>query len=128
MMTFILRQPGFAHVMRIACLLAALVIAVNLFYLGAKPFAVNLIPQPWDKLAHFVVFSILTVLVWIGTRGRMPLAVVVAVAALGALDELHQGTLPGRSAEVTDFLADLFAGTLTGGILYVHTRLISYED
>jgi hypothetical protein len=121
-MTLLPQRWTLDYVMRMSCLLLALAIAFNLFWLGSKPVAVNLIPAPWDKLAHFAVFSALTVLVWIGTRGRMPLAVMVAVISLGALDELHQGTLPGRHADVLDFLTDVLAGTLTGCLLLARTR------
>jgi VanZ family protein len=95
------------------CLAAAVVLIFQLFYLGARPEAAGLIPAPWDKLAHFAVYSALTVLLWIGTEGRMPLAMVAVVAAVGALDELHQSGLPGRVGDVWDFLADVCAGTGT---------------
>ncbi|MEI6299827.1 MAG: VanZ family protein [Betaproteobacteria bacterium] len=123
-MTFLPQRPSFEFAVRVCCLTAALAITINMFWLGAKPVAVNLIPAPWDKLAHFAVFSTLTVLVWIGTGGRMPVTAIVAVVALGALDELHQGTLPGRSADIMDFLTDLLAGTLTGSVLYMHARML----
>ncbi len=127
-MTVLPHRFTLEYAMRVSCLLVALAIAVNLFWLGAKPVAVNLIPAPWDKLAHFSVFSTLTVLVWIGTAGRMPIAAIVAVVCLGALDELHQGTLPGRSADMMDFMTDLLAGTLTGSILYMRARALHAGD
>jgi VanZ family protein len=87
----------------------AAAITFQLFNLGAQPVAVGLIPAPWDKLAHFAVFSTLAGLLWIGTAGRIPLAVVATAIAIGALDELHQASLPGRSADVVDFLVDACA-------------------
>jgi len=95
------------------CLAAAALLIFQLFYLGAKPEAAGLVHPPWDKLAHFAVYSTLTALLWIGTEGRMPLAVVAAVAAVGALDELHQSSLPGRIGDAWDFLADICAGVGT---------------
>jgi hypothetical protein len=127
-MTVLPHRFTLEYAMRVSCLLVALAIAINLFWLGAKPVAVNLIPAPWDKLAHFAVFSTLTVLVWIGTAGRMPITAIVAVVCLGALDELHQGTLLGRSADMMDFLTDLLAGTLTGSILYMRARALHAGD
>jgi VanZ family protein len=126
--TFFPQRFTLAYGMRISCLLAALAIAINLFWLGSKPVAVNLIPAPWDKLAHFAVFSCITWLVWLGTAGRTPISAVVAVVALGALDELHQGMLPGRSADMMDFCTDLLAGTLTGSILYMRARTLHAGD
>lgn len=103
------------------CLAAAVVLVFQLFYLGARPEAAGLIPAPWDKLAHFAVYSAITVLLWIGTEGRMPLAVVAVVVTIGALDELHQSGLPGRVGDVWDFLADACAGTGTAyALLLLH--------
>ena len=96
---------------RLACVAAAALLVVNLFYLGTKPFAVGLFPAPWDKLAHFTVFSALTVLLWLGTAGRAVLGIVLLVSVFGGLDEVHQAYLPGRQADVADWLAD-FAGVL----------------
>lgn len=102
------------------CLVLAVATIVQLFYLGAQPMAVGLIPPPWDKLAHFGVYSAITALLWIGTAGRMPLAVIAAVVAVGALDELHQASLPGRSADAWDFVTDVCASAGTALALLLH--------
>jgi hypothetical protein len=95
---------------RTSCALLAAFIVVQIFYLGAKPFAVGLFPQPWDKLAHVIVFGIIALLLAVGTGRRMPAwGIVLMVAAIGALDELHQGALPGRTADFSDFFADVIA-------------------
>jgi VanZ family protein len=52
-------------------------------------------------------------LLWFGTGGKWPLLLVVAVSAIGGLDELHQGALPGRVADFSDFLFDAVAAGLT---------------
>ena len=88
-----------------------------LYHLGAKPFAVGLIPPPWDKLAHFVLFSVLTLLMWIGTGGKRPLSIVAIVTTLGAIDEIHQAFLPGRSADPGDLLTDFCAAVITVMVL-----------
>jgi VanZ family protein len=98
--------PGFA---RLFCAAAALAIGLELFYLGSKPFAGALFPPHWDKLAHIIVYGLITALLLLATGGRRATLVVVAVIALGALDEIHQRSLPGRSADVLDFLADVIA-------------------
>jgi VanZ family protein len=107
----------------VACLLAALSIAGGLFYFGAKPIAVGLIASPWDKLAHFGVYSAITALLLWGTRMRWPVATVLLVCALGSGDELYQLWLPGRSADVADLFTDVLAGVVTcATLLTARTR------
>jgi VanZ family protein len=89
----------------------------QLFYLGAQPAAAGLIPAPWDKLAHAAIFGAFTALLWLGTAGRMPLTVVGILVGVAALDELHQATLPGRTADALDFLVDICAGAAAIGII-----------
>lgn len=113
----IMPAPGFSPARRWRCLLIAGGMAGLLFYLGSQPFAVGLIPEPWDKLAHLVVFSVITGLLWIGTGGHLALVVIGFVAGIGALDEWHQSTLPGRSADYLDFLSDVLAAMLTVFVL-----------
>lgn len=92
---------------------AAGVIVVLLFYLGSKPIAVGLFPEPWDKLAHLVVFGGITALLWFATAGRRSLMVICVIAVIGAMDEWHQGSLPGRSMDYLDFLTDVAAAIVT---------------
>lgn len=95
--------------------LAALVLVMMLTALfagGAQPEAAGLIPAPWDKLAHFTVFAVLAVLMHSGLGMSRVLAVVL-VMLVGAADELHQMSLPGRFPGLDDLLADL-AGALCG--------------
>jgi VanZ family protein len=107
------------------CLYLALAAAVifQLFYTGSDPAAAALIPTPpWDKLAHFVVYSAISLLLWLGTAGRMPLAVIAAIVALGALDELHQGSIPGRVADAADFVVNACAAIVTGAVMLLDAR------
>jgi len=97
-------------------MLLVLGILIGLFAGGAQPVAVNLIPSPWDKLAHAVIFALLT---WaIGTASglsgwrRLGLAFLGA-ALIGLFDEWHQMYLPGRKAGWDDFAADV-TGSLIG--------------
>lgn len=92
--------------LRGASLLLVGLIVVLLFHLGAQPVAVNLVPAPWDKLAHFATFGVLGGLLWLGAGGAHPLLMVILASAIGGLDEWHQAFLPGRSADLTDLLAD----------------------
>jgi len=79
-----------------------------------------------DKLLHFCEYALLAALT---TRAiySLPrpdawwvvlLITFLVVAVLGALDELHQSTIPRRSAEVLDWVADA-GGGLTGGVCYL---------
>ena len=95
--------------------LAWLLGAVGLI-LGAL-LAPDVVPRGWDKAAHFVAFSALTVCLWRSTGGAMPLLVSAAALALAALDEWRQAYLPGRMPDAADFLADLGAVLVTAALL-----------
>src|SRR5258708_2555710 len=82
---------------RFICLATGGGIMLALLFVGSHP-----VPQGWDKLAHFACFSVITALLWRGTCGRAPLAVLACVVTFAALDELHQMFLPTRSAEWLD--------------------------
>ena len=104
---------------RAACLAVAAAITFGLFYLGAQPAAAGLFEAPWDKIAHFLVYALLTALLWKAAAGRMPVAVIAAVILIGGLDELHQAGLPGRFASIGDFLMDVGAAVCICAILLV---------
>lgn len=104
------------------CLVIAAVGVTMLFYLGAQPFAVGLFPEPWDKLAHLLFFSGITGLLWIGTAGHIPLALIAIVAGIGAIDEWHQAGLPGRAMDLVDLLTDIAAALLTVIVLQAWQR------
>lgn len=94
----------------------ALVIVVlmllALFGGGAQPQAAGVIPAPWDKLAHVGFFAVFAVLLRWGLGWPVWLALLGSVL-IGAADEWHQATLPGRFASLEDWFADL-AGALLG--------------
>lgn len=64
----------------------------------------------FDKVVHAGAYALLLALVLYGDRfpreTRRLLGWVVAVAAYGALDEVHQAFVPARQADVLDFVAD----------------------
>ena len=84
-----------------------------------------------DRLVHFGMYAVQGVLI-ARAMGRRPPALLVAallaLSAVGALDEVHQLWIPGRDAEVGDWLADtLGAGTgLAFGTLAMRTRLATW--
>ena len=93
---------------------------VALFFGGAQPQAVNLVPAPWDKLAHITFFFMLTVLL----IRYLSLSVVFGIClvlVVGVTDEVHQIFLPGRMAGWDDWLADL-VGTGLGWCISVSKR------
>ena len=64
-----------------------------------------------DKVAHAIMYGVLAALVAfaidVGGRGAGRLGVTfVGIAALAAADEYHQRFIPGRSATVSDWIAD----------------------
>src|SRR5690606_38337557 len=84
-----------------------------LFWLGGR----SDVPSPatdlpLDKVAHFVLYGVLG---WLVAAGREragtpgPWIVTVLAIAVGAIDEIHQRTVPGRSAELADFIVDALA-------------------
>ena len=97
---------------RFACLAAAAALMLGLLLLRS-----HAVPAGWDKVAHFCTFALITALLWRGTAGDAPLAVLAGVVAFAALDEVHQLFLPGRSAEVLDFIADAVAAATVCGLL-----------
>lgn len=103
------------RVLRVGAAGAAIGVPLGLYYAGAQPYAVGLIPTPWDKLAHMAVFALLAAAVGYasGWRGRPMwwLAFTVALA-VGAADELHQMLLPGRAAGWDDLAADALGAAL----------------
>lgn len=105
---------------RLAALLAFVAVAVSLFWQGAQPHAVGLVSEPWDKLAHLVLFGGFGASAWVvlgGGRHTADLLAPMAAAAIGVLDELAQSTNPGRTAGLDDLAADAFGALLAVAIL-----------
>jgi VanZ family protein len=97
---------------RTATAAAAVITVAALFYLGEQPFAVDLFPEPWDKLAHLLCFGGIAALLFYCDGGRHPRTVIILVSMIGMLDESHQGRLPGRNLDVGDLLTDALAAYL----------------
>jgi VanZ family protein len=79
-----------------------------------------------DKLLHFIEYALLAALT-ARAINSLPkpnawwvvlLLTLAVVAVLGVLDELYQSTVPHRSPEVLDWVADA-SGGLLGGVCYL---------
>jgi hypothetical protein len=81
---------------------AAGAIVLQILILGASPYA---LAQPWDTLWHFLAYAALTLVLWIASDGRRPLALTGAVMLLGA--------------GMADFAVAAPAAALTAGALFL---------
>ncbi len=80
-----------------------------------------------DKFNHFFAYMGLSVLLYFAFNlqnkyeimNKYPAALTLVIAAIyGAFDEVHQMLIPGRSAELLDWIADIF-GAVTGVLIAV---------
>lgn len=79
-----------------------------------------------DKIEHFSAYAVLSVLLcftYLFQRkfrllySRPFLMTILTVTVYGALDELHQLLIPGRSCDIFDLMADVIGASL--GLLFV---------
>jgi VanZ family protein len=79
-----------------------------------------------DKFAHFSEFMVLGIVLTRAMLGMMPkislfrsvfLSIIIAVL-YAAADEVYQIFIPGRQADILDFVMDFF-GLVTGTLLYL---------
>ena len=100
--------------------------------LGTFPFSVPplLGPLPMDKVAHFIEYLVLGFLAvrlfFGGVGGLLGSAEALVITVLfglffGAMDEVHQYSVPGRSVELSDLGTDL-AGVVISGTVYTLLR------
>jgi VanZ family protein len=75
---------------------------------------------PMDKLAHGLLFGVLSALLYLAGMRVFP-AVLVA-ATYGLIDEFHQMFVPGRSPDLRDWLADLAGAALGAWIVRFPAR------
>jgi len=76
------------------------------------------LPPHSDKLVHLLLFGILSLLFYFPLKGNglrpvmCGLIAIMLAAAYGITDELHQLHVPGRKADLADWLADLAGASL----------------
>ena len=99
--------------------------SLGLYYGGAQPVAVGLFPWPWGKLVHSIVFGVLACSAGYATgmRGWRGVAAGFCVSvSVGAMDEWHQLSLPGRHGQLTDLFFDAAGAALGAGVLLTRER------
>jgi VanZ family protein len=103
----------------------ALAYAAIIFALSAQADPFPFLPPEiflQDKLLHAAEYAVLGGLLVpalrvAGLRPRVALlAAVVVASAFGATDELHQSFVPGRNADLTDWVADT-VGAAVGALV-----------
>ena len=116
-------SPARLRLLRIAALPVLLALVPGLFVGGAQPVAVGLIPVPWDKVVHGVLFAGFAGLIGLAAgllplrRGVLLWLAFAGALAIGIADELHQATLPGRQAGWDDLAADAFGAAIGTWVL-----------
>jgi VanZ family protein len=98
---------------RSGCIAAAFFMAAMLFLGADEAGKIPLFPAPWDKLAHFLYYGTMAVLLAHGVGRRRLWIPLLAVPLVGVLDEWHQLYVPGRESSVFDWMADV-VGTGVG--------------
>lgn len=98
--------------------LPALAWAALIFALSSRPTIPVDLQLGRDKLAHFAAYTVLGLFLGRARRasGLSALAAALLGLAYAASDEWHQSFVPGRSADVADWLADAL-GVLAGLLL-----------
>ena len=103
----------------------ALAYAAIIFALSAQSDPLPFLPPEiflQDKLLHAAEYAVLGGLLVFALRaaGLRPgvalLAAVVIASAFGATDEFHQSFVPGRNADVADWLADTLGAAVGAAI------------
>ena len=111
--------------LRAFCTVAALAMIAQLFFLVEPPFADRTVQLMWDKTVHFLFFGTIAFFLWIATAKRWPMAIWLAVLAIGALDETRQAYEPGRNSDINDWFADGFGAAAA---LMVAQRVTKAKD
>lgn len=100
-------RPQLLRWLLIAMFWGALIFAVTMALIPKPP---RVPGAPLDKVLHVLAFATLTTLWALAYPGTALFIILVALAALGGLIELVQGTAPiNREASLADWCADILA-------------------
>lgn len=115
-------------VRRTAIWLAVFAYLSLIFYLSSQPDPLpSVAGRFWDKGWHFLEYCVLGLLVglalrWSGSSTWRAAILAFAFASLyGVSDELHQSFVPGRVADVRDWVADTL-GAAAGALIASWSR------
>jgi VanZ family protein len=108
-------------------LTAALISTTAILVLNSLPATAARVPSfsGADKLAHAVMYGAAAYswrATFVTTARTATWWVLAALAALGAVDEVHQRWVPGRMPDVRDWLADVAGVVLALGAWYLLSR------
>ncbi|WP_313622653.1 VanZ family protein [Achromobacter sp.] len=107
------------------CLPVAAAFFVVLITVGNLPgLAADMSDAFGDKRLHLAAYAFLTGLIYISVNRRPALVAMLAVTALGLVDESIQSLFPYREAELLDLLADISAAGATVISLHIGTAAI----
>jgi VanZ family protein len=111
------KSPSFLSLWAPPLAYTALIFVLAVVPVGVPPKVVG----GQDKVAHFLEYALLSALLLRALRGRFGAAAsfalsVLLAASLGALTEIVQAVVPGRSAEPWDGVANAL-GAAAGGLV-----------
>jgi VanZ family protein len=108
--------------------LLAIAWAALIFALNSRPDIGVSLPGQTDKIAHFGAYAVLGYLLAVAllqSASEAWFALGIG-SAFGALDELHQRTVPGRTADIFDWVADS-AGVTAGLLILLLARRLYHR-
>ena len=108
---------------RFACLATGAGLLLALIVVGA-----HRLPGPWEQVAHFICFALITALLWRGTAGQARCAVVGSVIACAALVELLAALQPAGRGALADFVIDATAALVVGLALFIRGKTLCAES
>jgi len=85
-----------------------------------------------DKIMHFSVYTVLSIAIglwfsrssWLKHPKRNFFLCTVITSFYGVLDEVHQYFVPGRSADILDWVADILGGAFGAAIVLIFVRIL----
>lgn len=86
-----------------------------------KNAAIAKIAYPIRKMAHMFEYAILALLAYISFSNYV--ISIIIVFANGAVDELHQLFIPGRSGRFTDVLIDTTGGLIMLALIWLFNKI-----
>lgn len=94
------------NLVRNLAIVILLAVLASIFIGGSMPGAGSLFANPWDKVAHFMVFAGISLLAGLSLPNRSLILIFLLAVFFGVADEVHQLFLEGRQAGLGDLLAD----------------------